>query len=181
MTGLSTHQEICRQFAALCCYPDAGLPQQAGACQQQLRQVRPEAAAALQPFIDFVSDSPETQVEELYTGTFDLQASCHPYVGYLLCGESQQRTLFLMKLQEIYREQDYQAIGELPDHLSEMLRFIGISNDQHCRRELVDDGLLPALEKLIPAIERDDHPYKALFVALQSFLSDGQSKGADPC
>lgn len=181
MTGLSTHQEICRQFAILCRYPDAELSQQADACQVQLRKVRPAAATALQPFVDYVAASPENQVEELYTGTFDLQASCHPYVGYLLCGESQQRTLFLMKLQEIYREQDYRATNELPDHFSEVLRFLGISKDQHCRRELVEDGLLPALEKLIPAIENDDHPYKALFVALQSFLSDGRPKGADPC
>jgi nitrate reductase molybdenum cofactor assembly chaperone NarJ/NarW len=38
------------------------------------------------------------RLEELFTATFDLQPVCHPYVGYQLCGESQQRTLFLMQV-----------------------------------------------------------------------------------
>lgn len=181
MTVFAIHQDICRQFAALCRYPDDQLRQRADDCQALLQQVLPEAATALQPFVEFLAGSHGEGIKELYTGTFDLQPTCHPYVGYLLCGESRQRTLFLMKLREIYLEQGYTGRGELPDHLSEVLRFIGISNDQCCCQVLVEDGLLPALEKVIPAIENNDNPYKSLFLALQSFLCDVQLKGADPC
>lgn len=179
MTSLQVHQDICRQFAALLSYPDAGVSSCAVACQKLLQDTRPDVASQLQSFVDLLEKTEQPQIEELFTATFDLQPVCHPYVGYQLCGESQQRTMFLMKLQEIYRQHDYQSGCELPDHLSELLRFIGITDDQSCRQELIIDGLLPALEKIIQAIENDDHPYKRLLKALQSFLSDADAeKGA---
>ncbi len=176
MTDLATHQDICRQFARLLSYPDAQLQQTTADCLQQLRESRPAAAGQLQKFAAFLAKSSSSQIEEVFTATFDLQPVCHPYVGYQLCGESQQRTMFLMKLQEIYRQHDYRPDSELPDHLSEILQFIGITADQSCRQELISDGLLPALAKLIPAIESDDHPYKALLTALQTFLTAGSAE-----
>ena len=80
--------------------------------------------------------------------------------------------MFLMKLNEIYKQHDFQAGLELPDHIGEMLRFVGITDDQNCRQELLDDGLAPALEKLIPGIENDEHPYKGVLKALHSFLTE---------
>ena len=179
MTSLQIHQDICRQFATLLSYPNAEASATAVACQKLLQENRPEIAPQLQNFVELVKSSDRARVEEIFTSTFDLQPVCHPYVGYQLCGESQQRTMFLMKLQELYRQHDYHPGGELPDHLSEMLRFIGITGDQSCRQELISDGVLPALEKIIQAIENDDHPYKGLLKALHSFLSDtGAEKGA---
>jgi len=179
MNGLQSHQDCCRQFAALLSYPTEDLEQTAADCLELLRQSRYDAADQLQPFLAFLAANDRARIEEVFTGTFDLQPLCHPYVGYQLCGESQQRTLFLMKLQEIYRQHDYRSGSELPDHLGEMLRFIGITDDQQCRRELIDDGLLPALEKLIAGIDNADHPYRSLLRALRSFLSStGTDKGA---
>ncbi len=179
MTGLQTHQDICRHFSVLLSYPGTKVRETAAACQQLLRQNRPEVATLLQRFVDHLVTGDPAQNEELFTATFDLQPLCHPYVGYQLCGESQQRTLFLIKLQEIYRQHDYRPVSELPDHLSEVLRFIGITDDQGCRQELINDGLLPALDKLIAAIDNEDHPYQGLLVALHSFLSENSAeKGA---
>jgi nitrate reductase delta subunit len=179
MTALLTHQDTCRQFAALLSYPTAALRQTAADCLEQLQRTCPAAAAKLQPFADFLAASDQARIEELFTATFDLQPLCHPYVGYQLCGESQQRTMFLIKLQEIYRQHDYRTGSELPDHLGELLRFIGITNDQNCRRELIEDGLLPALDKIIQAIDNPDHPYRGLLQALYSFLSERSAeKGA---
>ena len=129
--------------------------------------------------MDLLETASQAQIEETFTSTFDLQPLSHPYVGYQLCGESQQRTMFLMKLQEIYRQHDYNSGSELPDHIGQVLRFIGITNDRSCRQELIEDGLLPALAKIIPEIENDDHPYKGLLKALQGFLSENSAdKGA---
>jgi len=179
MTNLMIHQDICRQFATLLNYPVADLQQTAANCLELLQQERPEVAEQMRPFLNFLSTNETARIEEVFTGTFDLQPICHPYVGYQLCGESQQRTMFLMKLQEIYRQHDFQAGTELPDHLGEILRFIGITDDQTCRRELINDGLLPALEKIIKGIENDQHPYKRLLEALHSFLNEQSlEKGA---
>jgi len=179
MSGLQTHQDLCRQFATLLSYPAANLEQTATDCLELLQKNRPEAAEQLQPFAAFLTASDRARIEEVFTGAFDLQPLCHPYVGYQLCGESQQRTMFLMKLQELYRQHDYRCGSELPDHLGEMLRFIGIIDDQGCRRELIEDGLLPALEKIIHGIDNAAHPYRGLLKALHSFLNAGSAdKGA---
>ena len=179
MTSLQAHQQICRKFSALLSYPDTEVQATAAACQQLLQQNRPEVAPQLQSFITALAVTDQARIEEIFTATFDLQPLCHPFVGYQLCGESQQRTMILMKLQEIYRQHDYSSGTELPDHLSEVLRFIASTNDQVCRDELINDGLLPALEKIIAAIENDDHPYKGLLKTLQSFLTESSAdKGA---
>jgi nitrate reductase delta subunit len=107
----------------------------------------------------------------VFTATFDLQPVCHPYVGYQLCGESQQRGMFLIQLNQLYRQHGFVAGVELPDHLSTLLRFIGTRAPQECRRELIEDGLLPALAKILQGLDAGDHPYADLLVSLQSFLA----------
>ena len=179
MTSLQTHQDICCQFATLLSYPEAGVQTTAVTCRELLQENRPEVVPQLQSFVDLLATSDQAQVEELFTATFDLQPVCHPYVGYQLCGENQKRSMFLMKMHQIYREHDFNPGIELPDHLGEILRFIGTTSDQSCRQELISDGLLPALEKIIAGIDNDDHPYKGLLKALHSFLHKSSAeKGA---
>ena len=179
MTSLHIHQEICRHFAALLSYPDANAQTTAAACRTLLQQNCPDVVPGLQGFVDLLTTAEPSRIEEIYTATLDLQPVCQPYVGYQLCGENQKRGMFLMKMQQLYREHDFACGVELPDHLSEMLRFIGTTNDQDCRRDLIWDGVLPALEKIIQSIDNDDHPYKGLLKVLQRFLNEGSSeKGA---
>ncbi len=172
MTSLQTHQDICWQFSKLLSYPSENLLETTAACQGLRQLLRPDAAEELAIFAEFLASNDRAQLEELFTSTFELQPTCHPYIGYQLCGESQQRTMFLMKLNEIYRQHDFQSGIELPDHISEMLRFVGIIDDQGCRQELLNEGLAPALEKLIPGIENDEHPYKGVLKALHRFLTE---------
>ncbi len=171
MTELQDHQKLCREFAALFSYPDASVRERAASCAAHLQQISAEATASLESFIRFLEANGSSGVEQAFTGTFDLQALCHPYVGYQLCGESQQRTMFLIKLRELYRQYNFTSEGELPDHLSEVLRFLGSIAEQACRQEIIEDGLLPALAKMTQGIEADQHPYVDLIRALQSFLS----------
>jgi len=172
MNELVRHQEICRQFAALLSYPDDCVAQRAAACAGQLKEVNAEACDFVGRFSDFLGASDASRIEEAFTGTFDLQALCHPYVGYQLCGESQQRTMFMLKLAELYRQHAFTSGNELPDHLSEVLRFVGSISDQDCRLEIIRDGLLPALEKMTLGIETENYPYLDLIKALQSFLTE---------
>jgi nitrate reductase delta subunit len=172
MTELHQHQEICRQFSTLLSYPESNVVAQAVAFSAQLKEIDAEASAAMESFTSFLEANDISRIEEAFTGTFDLQSLCHPYIGYQLCGESQQRTMFMIKLQEIYKQYEFVSGNELPDHLTEVLRFIGSIDDQDCRQEIIQDGLLPALEKLTKGIESEGHPYMALLNALQSFLSE---------
>ena len=172
MTELQQHQELCRDFAALLSYPDNHVKEQAAACVAHMKEVNSEAATSLESFLDFIETNEITRIEEAFTGTFDLQSLCHPYIGYQLCGESQQRTMFMLKLRELYQQYDFTSGNELPDHLAEVLRFVGSITDQDCRLEIIQDGILPALEKITQGIESDNHPYVTLLNALQSFLTE---------
>ena len=172
MTELQQHQELCRDFAVLLSYPDDHVKEQAVACAAHMKEVNSEAATSLESFLDFIKTNDFSRIEEAFTGTFDLQSLCHPYVGYQLCGESQQRTMFMLKLRELYKQYDFISGNELPDHLAEVLRFVGSITDQDCRLEIIQDGILPALAKITQGIESDNHPYVALLNALQSFLTE---------
>ena len=177
-------QTLCRHFADLLSYPDGATRQTAAACAALLREVRPDAGEPLAGFVNFLGAHEAARVEEIFTATFDLQPACHPYVGYQLCGESQQRTMFLIKLQQLYNQHGFATGTELPDHLSTMLRFIGTVADRNCRQELTSDGLLPALEKLLQGLDTGEHPYVELLRALQGFLIEtvdpGTESSADP-
>ncbi|MGK2906424.1 MAG: nitrate reductase molybdenum cofactor assembly chaperone [Desulfuromonadales bacterium] len=172
MNELKRHQGLCRQFAILFSYPDPNIAVETAACFEHLQQICPEASAPMESFKLFIESNDISRIEEAFTGTFDLQSLCHPYVGYQLCGESQQRTMFMIKLQELYQQYGFISGKELPDHLTEVLRFIGSIADQDCRLEIIQDGLLPALTKITQGIESDGHPYMALLIALQSFLTE---------
>ena len=171
MNGLRVHQDLCRQFAVLLTYPDKSVEDHASACIKTMRTLDSDAAACLETFLRFTGTNDFCRIEEAFTGTFDLQSLCHPYVGYQLCGESRQRTLFMLKLSEIYRQFDFTPGRELPDHLAEMLRFLGSISDQECRREIIQDGILPALMKITQQLESDENPYQALLKSLQYFLT----------
>ena len=45
---------------------------------------------------------------------------------------------------------------ELPDRLSVMLRFLAVSGDEQQRQEIMSEGLLPALGKMIKVAEASD-------------------------
>ena len=171
MYPVTAHRTLCRHFADLLSYPDGATRQKAADCAALLRNLYPEAAEPLCGFVNFLEQQDAARVEEIFTATFDLQPACHPYVGYQLCGESQQRTMFLIKLQQLYNQHGFTAGTELPDHLSTMLRFIGTVADHDCQQELVSDGLLPALEKLLQGLDQGDHPYVELLSALRIFLT----------
>lgn len=179
MDNLQIHQAICRQFSALLSYPDTEVQTTATACQQLLQECYPDSARKMQDFIEYLSATDRAQSEEVFTATFDLQPLCYPYVGYQLCGENEKRAMFLMKVQQLYHQYDFNQGAELPDHLGEMLRFVGTTADRGCRQELIDDGLLPALEKIIAGIDNEDHPYQGLLKSLYSFLNKSNAeKGA---
>ena len=173
-------QTLCRHFADLLSYPGSATRQTAADCATLLRKRHPEVAEPLTGFLHFLEEQDGARIEEVFTATFDLQPACHPYVGYQLCGESQQRTMFLIKLQQLYTQHGFAAGTELPDHLSTMLRFIGTLEDRNCCKELVSDGLLPALEKLLQGLDQGDHPYVVLLRTLQSFLAETIDRDSTP-
>ncbi|HLC30023.1 MAG TPA: nitrate reductase molybdenum cofactor assembly chaperone [Dehalococcoidia bacterium] len=140
---------VLRLFADILDYPVEALADRTRECEAALLNRAPEAVSPLGEFRSFVEGALQGRLEEVYTGVFDLNPVCHPYVGYQLFGESYKRSAFLLGLKERYGAQGFQAPdSELPDRFSVMLRFLAQSNDEALNQEMIADGLVPALERI---------------------------------
>jgi nitrate reductase delta subunit len=136
-------------FADILDYPAPGLASKAAECAALIGAAQPEAAAMLDCFRGFAEETPLGKMQEFYSGFFDLNSICHPYVGYQLFGENYKRSTFLVGLKKAYREEGFVAdASEIPDRLSIVLRFAAHSKVAEDVDELLGRGLLPALDRM---------------------------------
>lgn len=192
-------RRVFQLFADLLDYPRASLVEAVRECAAHIALRRPEAAALLRDFEAFVSETSLGRLQEVYSGVFDLDAACHPYVGYHLFGESYKRSIFLLELRKRFREQGFVVENELPDHLAVLLRFLSVTDDVILASEIVHEALLPALDRMtgkaksagydeqdsaVPQDhQKENHPYyellEAVRLALQQFPVKGQGHRAN--
>jgi nitrate reductase molybdenum cofactor assembly chaperone len=147
----SAQQETYQCFGTLLDYPGSELLEQARKCAGLLdQQGWRQAAAHIRDFAEYVESSTSTgYLEEVYTATFDVSPACFIFAGYLMFGEGFKRGKFLVRLQEKYAERGFSAGNELADHLAVIFRFMAILDpDEVLARELVEDCLIPVLEKM---------------------------------
>ncbi len=113
-----------------------------------------------------------TDLEERYTSTFDLQPACAPYVGHHLLGEDTgRRGPFLARLLEIYARDGFAPREELADHVAEVLRFLAVASPSAERDDLVRDGLLPALGKMLEALGDEANPYREVLSSVRRAIA----------
>ncbi len=134
--------------------------------------VRVSAAPSSATLVSFATAmlalSPDER-EELYTATFDVTPACVPYVSIHLFGEENfKRGEFMAGLHARYAQAGFTTGGELPDHLSVLLRFTA-ETDHAEHRELTEFCLLGPLGKMIAALT-EENPYHALLVAVREIL-----------
>ena len=150
-------------------------------CAELLASEYPTASAELREFVEEISGIPLGRLQEIFTGTFDLDASRHPYVGYHLFGESYMRSAFLTELKERYRVFGYESSEtELPDRLSTVLGFLSVCDDEETRQEFIDEALLPVMSKIMkdaPEVGEDVSKDGHLFPVLSN--SGGASDDPD--
>jgi len=174
--------QVLHLFAQLLDYPHTDLTGVAAAGAFLAAERSAEAAATLHEFETFVASTPLPRLEEIYTSVFELDATCHPYVGYHLFGESYKRSAFLLGLKDRYRPYQIDNGVELPDHLAVMLRFLAVHEDWAECQEIITEALHPALHQMLhnkedeppdPAIPKQEPPgeeYRSLLQALYEVL-----------
>ena len=145
---------ILAAFADLLDYPRPGIAERAAECRALVAGETPRAARLLDDFLADLERIPPGQLEELYTGAFDLDtlsdldATCYPYIGHHLLGESYKRSTFMLELRRRYQAAGFEVEHELPDHVVVMLRFLARCTDPELAEELVGDAILPALSRM---------------------------------
>lgn len=173
MTLTGSDRAVLGTFADLLEYPRGGEAGIAARGASALAGVHPEAAALLGGVRAFLEETPLARAEEVFTATFDLQASCAPYAGVHLFGEGYKRRVFLAGLSAMYSSRGYCAGRELPDHITVLLRFLAGPADEEEARILVEDGLAPALAKMIGTFGDSGNPYGDVLRALRELLLPG--------
>jgi len=153
MEGTTNESRVLGLFAELLDYPRSEVAQTARECRALIAPESAEAAALLGEFAAFAERTPHNTLEEVFTGTFDLNASCHPYVGYHMFGEAYKRSAFLLELKERFRKHNFDPGVELPDHLAVLLRFMSLCPDAELTNEIAREALLPTLEPMTVAPE----------------------------
>jgi nitrate reductase molybdenum cofactor assembly chaperone NarJ/NarW len=152
--------QILGLFADILDYPAPGLARKAAECAALIGAAQPGAVALLESFRGFAEENSLGKLQEIYSGFFDLNSICHPYVGYQLFGENYKRSMFLIGLKKAYRAEGFEASpNEIPDRLSIVLRFVAHSKGGEEIDELLNRGLLPALARMTTKPEVDGHQH----------------------
>lgn len=136
-------------FGNILDYPTPEITAQVEECEEMIGGRVPKAVADLEDFRTTVASHSLEYLEEVHTAFFDLNPVCRPYVGYHLFGETYRRSVFLIRLKELYRERGFERMGvELPDRLSVFLHFLAANEDDSLGRELIDEALAPAMARM---------------------------------
>ena len=160
------------ELAALLSYPKAGFREQFEQARKSLSARAPEAAAALEPFAALVAANSDTDMEEAYTQTFDLNPACALEIGWHLYGEEYKRGEFLVEMRRLMRALGVPEDTELPDHLSHVLAVLPLM-EREASRDMINEKVLPALAKIRKAVA--GHPYDGVLGAIEVFLEGEKS------
>lgn len=172
--------QICRLFADILDYPTSILADRVEDLLPLAVVAHGEASQLLHQFRELVERTTPERLEDLYTGTFDLQPLCYPYIGYQLFGEEYRRGMFMARLREHYRSSGFVAGDDLPDHLCVILRFLASREHGEVERELVTDCIIPALSKMVAGFSEPTNPYQGALHALLLLLELHAGESAYP-
>ncbi|GMU85022.1 MAG: hypothetical protein AMXMBFR48_02640 [Ignavibacteriales bacterium] len=136
-------------IAAIFEYPQDDYKDKVGEVFQLLRSDYPDLAETFQFFSDFVAKSSRTEIEEIYTRTFDVQAITTLDIGYVLFGDDYKRGELLANLSREQLAAKNNCGTELADFLPNVLRLLPKMEDEVLREELVKKIILTSLAKIV--------------------------------
>ena len=157
------------RWPSCCATPATACP----AAADRARALVGPADPGAEPLASFAAAARRTglaAMQELYTDTFDLEPACAPYVGHQLLGEGPQRGPLLAKLAELHAADGFRPRDELGDHVAEVLAFLAVARPGAERDDLLRDGLLPTVDRMIAALAAAGNPYRELLLAILELL-----------
>lgn len=163
-------KQLCRLFARVIEYPGSSTIQSASDCSRLLEKIQPSGARSMQAFAEFTSRQGLEKMEELYTQTFDISHESTLYLGHYLFGETQKRNSFMVQLQDAYKSCDFTISAELADHLCTMLHFLSLTSDAGFAIPLLDECIIPSLNKIEKTLQKDKNGYAHAITAMKTFL-----------
>ena len=130
---------------------------------------------ALTKFRSAIAALSLSDLQELYTRTFDLNPVCALEVGYHLFGENYKRGEFLANLRETEAPFDLGQEYQLPDYLPVLLRLLTKLDDEELRSSLISQCMVPAIEKMLSSFKDTNNLYRYLLEAVRTTLQSEAS------
>tara|TARA_B100000959_G_C14570394_1_gene455584 strand:+ start:60 stop:590 length:531 start_codon:yes stop_codon:yes gene_type:complete len=159
--------DMCNLFAEVFTYPTSDYKEKVELMTTNTCEKKSDIKFA-KVFNNQTSNLLLSDIEELFTKTFDMNPDSCLDLGWHLFGEGYDRGEFLAKTREQLRKNNITEKIELPDHLSHILKLLGTQkNDQ--ANKLVSKTIYPALLKIKPAVDEKNLFSNAL-LALEQFL-----------
>jgi nitrate reductase delta subunit len=125
---------------------------------------------ALFAFARAIESCSLSELQEVYTRTFDLNPTGALEIGFHLFGENYKRGEFLANLRETEAPFELGQEHQLPDYLPVLLRLLPKLGDEELRMSLIADCMIPAIDKMVAALKDQENPYRSLLKALRSNL-----------
>jgi len=167
--SIGSHSTVIEAFADLLQYPTPG---SLGRIQQridEIREVASELEDGLALLLEYSATRPETELEEIFTRTFDSNAERALEMGWHLHGENYARGVFMVRMRKLLRDHGVPESTELPDHVSHVLLVLARA-DEVLARALATGVLTPALAKVEDGFPKTENPYLGVITSLQKFL-----------
>lgn len=135
-----------------------------------LAQLLPECAGALAP-LRALLDLPETApAEESYCEAFDHCGDRALEIGWHVFGENYARGSFLVFLRERLRAARFDEAGELPDHLSAILRVAPVL-DEGAAATVLDELTVPAVRRILDGFGDRGNPWRGAVTCALAVLT----------
>ncbi len=75
-----------------------------------------------------------------------------------------------MRLEEAYQSHGFDSGTELADHLCVLLRFLGVAQDVEFAIPLLEESILPVLDKVSGDLQKNKNGYAPVVSSLRLFL-----------
>jgi nitrate reductase delta subunit len=174
---MTERRKLFEMFAGLLAYPESG-----AGYRLRLTDYRGDPQSDfsnhLSAFISATENLSSTDMEELYTRTFDINPISSLEIGWHLYGEAYERGAFLVKMRDMLRQYGVPESTELPDHLVHVLHLLAKMDDGEADA-FINSNLLPALRKMLDGFAKQSTPYEHVLRALLALVEQRYPEGVE--